>query len=55
MQMRKRKEEEEWIREAGIDLMRAERKVFNDSHLVGMDLETALYYMAERDGYDGSL
>ncbi len=52
MQMRK---EEEWIREAGIDLMRAERKVFNESHFVVIDLETALYYMAEPDGYDGSL
>lgn len=35
--------------------MWAERKVFNDSHSVVIDLETALYYMAEPDGYDGSL
>lgn len=41
------RKEEEWIRETGLDLVRGERDVYNDSHLVVMDSGTALYYMAQ--------
>lgn len=41
-----RKEEAEWIRETGLGLVRGEKEVFNDSHLMVMESETALYYMA---------
>lgn len=47
-----RKEEEDEIREAGLDLVQSEREVYNDSHLVVMDSETAVHYMAYWDGHD---
>lgn len=33
MSRKKRKEEEEWIREAGLDSVRGERKVYGDNGL----------------------
>ena len=32
-----------WIREAGLDLVRGEREVYNEGHFTIMDSETVLY------------